>query len=78
MYYDDETGGGRGFVAGLLLGALLGVGVALLSAPYSGRRTRRRIAGALAEARDRVGERWVDVGDDMRVALRAGRRRDRE
>lgn len=76
MYYDDESRGGFNFAAGLLIGAVLGVGVALLSAPYSGRRTRRRIAGVLAEARDVAEDRWVDLGDDMRVALRAGRRRD--
>lgn len=77
MYYEDESRGGLTFAAGLLMGVALGAVVALLAAPYSGRRTRRRIAGVLAEARDVAGERWVDLGDDMRVALRAGRRRDR-
>ena len=77
MYYEDESGGRLTFAAGLLMGVMLGAGAALLAAPHSGRRTRRRIAGVLAEARDVAGDRWVDLGDDMRVALRAGRRRER-
>jgi gas vesicle protein len=78
MYYDEESGGRSSFAAGLLIGALLGVGVALLAAPQSVRLTRRRLVSALVEAREAAGERWVDLSDDMRVAIRAGRRRGAE
>lgn len=78
MYYDEESRSGLNFAAGLLIGAVLGVSVALLAAPNSGRRTRRRLAGAFTDAREIAGERWVDLGDDIRVKLRAGRRRERD
>jgi gas vesicle protein len=42
MYYDEESGTSK-FMAGVLVGAVLGAGVALLMAPQSGRQTRARI-----------------------------------
>src|SRR5687768_6689428 len=51
MYYDDESGAVT-FVAGLLLGAVLGASLALLAAPQSGKKTRRRILRAVSSARD--------------------------
>lgn len=41
--HQDEGGSGRSFAVGLLLGALVGAGVALLFAPQSGEETRRLI-----------------------------------
>ncbi|HEY8484921.1 MAG TPA: YtxH domain-containing protein [Longimicrobiales bacterium] len=74
MYYDDRT---RllNFVAGLALGAVLGAGVALLLAPESGRRTRRRLWKAVAGARENVSERWDDLSEEIRSAVESGRRR---
>ncbi|MGH7541011.1 MAG: YtxH domain-containing protein, partial [Gemmatimonadota bacterium] len=43
MGYEDERDV-VSFVSGLALGVLVGAGIALLVAPQSGRRTRRRIA----------------------------------
>jgi hypothetical protein len=76
MYYDDESGP-LSFFAGLLLGAVIGASVALLSAPQPGRRTRRTIARAVAGARDVAGDRWEDISDDVRSAVEAGRKRIR-
>jgi gas vesicle protein len=42
MYYDEESGVPN-FMAGVIVGAVLGAGIALLTAPQSGRRTRARI-----------------------------------
>ena len=39
----SENGNGRSFAAGLVLGALIGAGLALLFAPQSGEDTRRLI-----------------------------------
>ena len=55
-----------GFVAGLLLGAAIGATAALLSAPQSGRRTRRRIGRAATEIKRSTGDRFEDVASDVR------------
>ena len=58
-----------GFVAGLLLGAAIGATAALLSAPQSGRRTRRKIGRAATEIRKTTGDRWEDVAEDVRTRV---------
>ncbi|HSJ13665.1 MAG TPA: hypothetical protein VK939_04570 [Longimicrobiales bacterium] len=73
MYYDEESGA-SGFIAGLLLGALLGISAALLAAPQSGRSTRRRLIRAVSPARLRGG-REDALDDEVEAAVRAGRRR---
>ena len=55
-----------GFVAGLLLGAAIGATAALLSAPQSGRRTRRKLGKAAVGLRKTTGERWDELSDDVR------------
>ena len=55
-----------GFVAGLMCGAALGAGVALLMAPESGRKTRRRIQKAAVEIRDTAADRWDEVAEDVK------------
>ena len=72
---DHEQGGStRPFVSGLLLGALIGAGLALLFAPQSGEETRRvvrRKAKKLAaEAQDRY--------DDLKDRVRRARRREKD
>lgn len=56
----DERGSARPFVAGLLIGALVGAGIALLFAPQSGEETRRlirrRARRLAADARDKYEE----------------------
>lgn len=65
MEYDQEAQVFN-FIAGLLLGAVLGAGVALLAAPESGRRTRRRLRKAAGEIKDTAADRWDDLADEVR------------
>ena len=68
-----------GFVAGLLLGAAIGATAALLSAPQSGRRTRRKIGRAALEIRKSTGDKWDDVAEEVKTkvdeALQVARKR---
>ncbi len=63
------------FVAGAAMGMLIGAAVALLMAPHSGRRTRRRLSHAVSGAREELGERWGDLSDEVRSVMDSGRRR---
>ena len=69
MYYEKESGA-LNFIAGLAIGAILGASVALLTAPQSGKRTRRKIVRVVEDARDRA-------DDVRRQVVRKGRRRIR-
>lgn len=61
---------GTSFLTGLLLGAVVGAGVALLLAPAAGAHTRRLIRGkATALSRD-AADGWVSARDEARHALR--------
>jgi gas vesicle protein len=70
MTYDDDNGGGRQFAAGLLIGALLGAGVALLFAPQSGEDTRRLIRKKAKRLAAGAQDRFDDVKDRIRQARR--------
>jgi gas vesicle protein len=74
MYYEDEGGVGS-FFAGLLLGAAIGAGVALMLAPQSGKRTRKRLRRVVGDARETAGDRWEDLASEMRSAVDASRQR---
>lgn len=74
MHY-DENSRAFNFIVGIALGMTIGAGLALLLAPQSGRRTRRKLLNAVSGARDEVGERWGELSDDLRSAVGAGRRR---
>jgi gas vesicle protein len=76
MYYEEDSGTVR-FVAGLLIGAVLGASIALLAAPQSGERTRRRLVRAAEGVRDSAADRWDSLTDDVQAAVQAGRRRVR-
>lgn len=65
MDYDDDARVFN-FAAGLLLGTVIGAGVALLMAPDSGRKTRKRIRKAAGELADSAHERWDDVTDEVK------------
>ena len=67
------------FVSGFLLGAIVGAGIALLSAPEAGTRTRKRIRRVAGELRDSAGDHWDDLAEDVKDkvddALRGARKR---
>jgi len=63
------------FLAGVILGATVGAGVALLLAPRSGRSTRRRLLGRGRRVTRRGRDAWHDLADEFRDALE--RRRER-
>ena len=61
--------------AGLLVGALIGAGTALLLAPQSGQETRTLLRRKARRARHRATDAWDDLaGDLVSVAHRGGRR----
>lgn len=64
MEYDD----GRlfNFLSGLVCGAAIGAGVALLMAPDTGKKTRKRIHRAAGDLRDNAQDRWDELADDVR------------
>ena len=64
MEYDRETQVFN-FVAGLLLGAVIGAGVALLTAPDSGKRTRRRLRKVAGELRESAEDRWDELSSEV-------------
>lgn len=61
---------GKGFAAGLLLGALIGAGVALLFAPQSGQDTRRLIRKKARRIAADARDRYDDLKDRVRKARR--------
>ncbi|HEX2093223.1 MAG TPA: hypothetical protein VHG28_12520 [Longimicrobiaceae bacterium] len=76
MYYDDQS---RRFnlLSGLLFGAVLGAGIALLLLPEAGARTRRirRAAGGIGrKASRRLSELQEDLDDTLQGSIRAGRK----
>ncbi|MBT8336319.1 MAG: YtxH domain-containing protein [Gemmatimonadetes bacterium] len=66
MEYDEHSTQVVNFVAGLALGAVLGAGIALLTAPHSGRRTRRQIRRTAVDVRSQAGDRWEDLAEDVK------------
>ena len=58
----SEQGGGGEFFAGLLIGAILGAGAALLMAPQSGEQTRQKLQERSVELKDKA----VDASSQAR------------
>lgn len=67
---DPQHSGSRTFVAGLLIGALVGAGVALLFAPQSGADTRRVIRRRAKKLAAGAQDRYDDLKDRLRQARR--------
>ena len=63
--------------AGIVIGALLGAGAALLLAPSSGEEMRSTIRRQARLARFRAGDAWDDLADQLTNVTRRGRRRAR-
>src|SRR3990172_5285754 len=64
-----------GSVGGLVLGALIGAGIALLVAPERGRVTRRRLARRVREAGEEIRDEFDGVRAAARRSLARRRRR---
>jgi len=77
-----ESEGGRSgtlsFMAGMVLGALVGAGVALLMAPDRGSVTRRRLKKFVNRMRHDAKEQVDDWRDDVKAELKRRRRQIRE
>lgn len=54
------------FLSGLILGAVIGAGLTILTAPESGRRTRRRLKRAARDIRSQAGDRFDDLSDEVK------------
>jgi hypothetical protein len=59
---------------GVLAGALVGAGVALLLAPQSGEETRERLANRARRLGSRADASWDDLRDELRRLRRRSRR----
>lgn len=68
MEYDNDTQL-LNFVSGLLLGAAVGAGIALLTAPRSGRHTRRKIRRAADDVRVGAEDRWDELADEVKARV---------
>ena len=80
MYYSTQRGsdGAKGFGLGILLGALLGAGAALLYAPASGDDTRRALRRRARRLSERGTEALSHVTEDAERAARQFARRGRK
>jgi gas vesicle protein len=74
MYYDEESTA-VSFLSGLIVGAAIGAGLALLLAPQSGKRTRRQLMRSVEGWGEQATDRWEDVASDVRTKVRGGRRK---
>lgn len=54
------------FIAGLTLGAAIGAGVALLTAPAKGRKTRKRLVKAANSAKSSATDQLEDFADEVK------------
>lgn len=70
----NGSSGVRTFVAGLLIGALVGAGIALLVAPSSGEETRRLIARRARRLAADARERYDEARHELRQAREHRRR----
>ena len=64
MEYEEEARRFN-FVVGVVCGALVGAGVALVLAPGSGRKIRRRIERVAGDLKETAADRWDEVADEL-------------
>ena len=69
MAYDEQEQQLTTFLTGLFLGAVIGAGVALLSAPESGRRTRKKLVRVAGDVRENTQDRLEDFADDVKTRV---------
>jgi YtxH-like protein len=71
---EREWRGAGALSLGIITGAIVGAGVALLLAPQSGAETREQIADRARRLRTRADEGWDDLRDELRRLRRRSRR----
>lgn len=82
--HPDQTPSWGSMISGLLVGAVLGAGIALLFAPKSGKETRDEIGDRITDLKTRIdkisGEiaesaraKYADLKSDLSQAVDAGR-----
>jgi gas vesicle protein len=74
MYYEKNSRAFN-FIVGVVLGAAVGAGLAFLTAPRSGKRTRRHLVKAISGVKDNAGSRWDGLAGDFRTLISPGRQR---
>lgn len=74
MYYEKNSRAFN-FIVGLVLGAAVGAGIAFMTAPRSGKRTRRRLAKAVSEVTGNAGDRWDGLAGELRTMITPSRQR---
>lgn len=78
LEFGARSGGtGVAFLVGVIVGALVGAGTALLLAPERGEVTRGRIRRRMRRVRNEAAERVGELRDDAERELRRARRRVR-
>jgi hypothetical protein len=74
-YEEERDWRGAGILSfGIIAGALVGAGVALLLAPQSGEETRERLANRARRLGSRADASWDDLRDELRRLHRRSRR----
>lgn len=73
----NQNGGGE-FFAGLVIGALVGAGIALIMAPQSGEETRAQIRDASIELKDRADTTIAEARAKAEAITADARRRAEE
>lgn len=78
----DAATDAKGFGIGLLVGAIVGAGAALLLAPTTGEQTRRTLRNGAqrlySQSGDFVGEVWENADDAIRPLRKSASRKVRE
>jgi gas vesicle protein len=69
MNYRERDSHAAGFTAGVVTGALVGAGLALLFAPRAGSELRGEMGQSWNSLRDAVGRRYRDLADRAGVEL---------
>jgi gas vesicle protein len=62
----DQNRQAASFISGLLLGAIIGAGVAYLTAPLPGKKTRKRLKRAAVGVRESASDRLDDLADEVK------------
>lgn len=62
----DQNRQAASFISGLLLGAIIGAGVAYLTAPQPGKKTRKRLKRAAVGVRESASDRLDDLADEVK------------